>query len=194
MTDVWHIGAKDLRRLRWTLVAWVAIIVARTLIGTVGADLALIGFGPQLGISEVSQLISVVYVVVLAFLISSLVHADPLVGRDAFWITRPIAPSDLMTAKLGFAALFFVIVPLLGTIVSGAYFGVRRRDIGSAVPVFLLNQLLLVMFLIACAAVTPSLARYVMTVVGAISAFVIFTASTIFVAVFWAVEVAEDRG
>src|SRR5256885_11020029 len=134
MTHIGHIVGKDLRRLRWPLVGWFAIVAAGTLIATVGADVALAGLAPQLGIAEMSQLLSIVYVVVLALLISMLVHADPLVGREAFWITRPIAPGSLMAAKFAFAALFFVIVPLVGIVSGAAFFGLPRGEIAMTVP------------------------------------------------------------
>src|SRR5439155_24848480 len=100
MNQVAHIFSKDLRRLRWSVVGWSALVGTRMLINTAGADIALGGFGPQLGIGELSALLSLMYVLLLALLISRLVHDEPLVGRDAFWITRPIAPAALMAAKL----------------------------------------------------------------------------------------------
>jgi hypothetical protein len=192
MTGVGHIAAKDIRRLRWLIVGWVAIVAVRTLIATAGADVALAGFGPQVGINEVSQLISIVYVVLLALLMSSLVHDDPLVGREAFWITRPIAPGSLMTAKLAFVAIFCLVVPLTGSVIVAASFGMRAGEIAETIPAFVLNQLIPVTLLMALAVITPSLARYVLAIVGAISAFVIFTASALFVALLWANDIDEN--
>ena len=192
MTGVGHIAAKDLRRLRWVIVGWLAILAARTLIATAGADVALAGFGPQVGINEASQLISIVDVLLLALLISSLVHDDPLVGREAFWITRPIAPGSLMTAKLAFAAIFFLVVPLTGSVIVAASFGMRAGEIVKTIPVFVLKQLILVTLLMALAVITPSLARYVLAIAGAISALVIFTASAVLVALLWTTDIAEN--
>jgi hypothetical protein len=191
MNQVRHIFSKDLRRLRWSVIGWSALVAARTLVNTAGADIALGGFGPQLGIGELSALLSLIYVLLLALLVSRLVHDEPLVGRDAFWITRPIAPGALMTAKLAFAALFFLVVPLAGGVVVAAAFGTGEGDIARTIPVFALNQLILVTLLMALAAVTPSLTRYVLAIVGVIAAFVTLIASTTLVLLVVTEEIGE---
>ena len=83
MSHMRHIFIKDLRRLRWSILGWCALVMARMLISTAGADIALGGFGPQIGIGELSALLSLTDVLFLALLISRLVHDEPLVGRDA---------------------------------------------------------------------------------------------------------------
>jgi hypothetical protein len=181
MNHMRHILTKDLRRLRWSVIGWCAVVGARTFIDTAGADIALGGWGPQLGIGELSGLLALIYMLLLAFLVSRLVHDEPLVGRDAFWITRPIAPGALMAAKLVFAALFFLFVPLIGGVTIAAAFGTGAGDIARTIPVFALNQVVLVMLLMTLAAVTPSLTRYVLAIVGAIVAFVVLIASTVLV-------------
>jgi hypothetical protein len=191
MSQVRHIFSKDLRRLRWSIIGWSALVGARTQIDTVGADIALGGFGPQLGIEELSVLLSVMYLLLLALLVSRLVHDEPLVGRDAFWITRPIAPGALMAAKLVFATLFFIVVPLAGGVIVAAAFGTGPGDIARTIPVFALNQFILVTLLIALAAVTPSLTRYALAIVGVIAAVVTLTASAIFVALWATAEISD---
>lgn len=192
MNQVRHILSKDLRRLRWSVIGWFALVGARTLINTAGADIALGGVGPQFGIGELSALLSLMYVLLLALLVSRLVHDEPLVGRDAFWITRPIAPSALMSAKLAFAALLFLLVPLAGSVIVAAAFGTDAGDIARTIPVFALNQFILVTLLMALAAVTPSLTRYVLTIVGVIAAFVMLMASTALVALLVTEEIRDD--
>src|SRR5436309_10044528 len=152
MSHMRHIFIKDLRRLRWSILGWSALVMARMLISTAGADIALGGFGPQIGIGELSALLSLTDVLFLALLISRLVHDEPLVGRDAFWITRPIAPGALMAAKLVFAALFFLFVPLIGGVIVAAAFGTGAGDVARTIPVFALNQVVLVMLLMVLAA------------------------------------------
>jgi hypothetical protein len=191
MNQVRHIFSKDLRRLRWSVIGWSALVGARTLVQTAGADIALGGFGPQLGIGELSALLSLMYLLLLALLVSRLVHDEPLVGRDAFWITRPIAPGALMAAKLVFATLFFIVVPLAGGVIVAAAFGTGAGDIARTIPVVALNQFILATLLMALAAVTPSLTRYVLAIVGVIAAVVTLTASTILVAL-WVTEEIRD--
>jgi hypothetical protein len=186
-----HVLNKDVRRLRWSIVGWCVLVLARTVIDTAGADMALGGIGPELGIGELSALISMLNVLLLALLVSRLVHDEPLVGRDAFWLTRPIAPGALLAAKLAFAALFFLVVPLAGSVASAAAFGMGAGDIARTIPVFVLNQVILVMVLMALAAVTPSLTRYVLAIVGVGAAFVMAMASTALVMLLTAGEIQE---
>src|SRR5262249_54855519 len=153
-----------------------------TLVATVGADIALESFGRQMGIAEISGLLSLINVVFLALLVSRLVHEEPLVGRNAFWITRPIAPGALMTAKLVFAALFFVIVPVAGDLVVAAAFGTRVSGLAGVIPPVTLNHLLVVILLMALAALTPSLTRLVLAILGVLATFVVFIVSATFMA------------
>src|SRR5207247_1607478 len=184
----------DLRRLRWSILGWCALVMARMLISTAGADIALGGFGPQIGIGELSALLPLTDVLFLALLISRLVHDEPLVWRDAFWMTRPIAPDALMAAKLWFALCFFLVVPLAGDAVVAAAFGTGAADIARTIPVFLVNQGIRVMLLMALAAVTPSLVRYVLAVVGVAAAFVMLMASMVLVALWTTEEISEGGG
>jgi hypothetical protein len=191
MKQARQILGKDLRRLRWIVIAWFALVCARTLVETVGADVALGGFGPQIGISEVSALLSLMYVLLLALLVSRLVHDEPLVGRDAFWITRPIAPGALMGAKLAFAALFFIVVPVAGDVVVAAAFGTRAGHIARAIPVAALNQLMLVPVLMALAVVTPSLTRFVLAIAGVVATLVTLMLSATLMALLVTDEVSD---
>ena len=192
MNQVRHIFSKDLRRLRWSIIGWSALVGARTLINTVGADIALGGVGPQLGTGELSAVLSLMYLLFLALLVSRLVHDEPLVGRDAFWITRPIAPGALMSAKLLFATLFFIVLPLAGGVIIAAAFGTSAADIARTIPVFALNQFILVTLLMALATATPSPTRYVLAIVGVIAAVVTLTASTILLTLWVTEEISES--
>jgi hypothetical protein len=189
-----HIFRKDLRRLRWTLIAWLALVCARTFVATAGADVALGGFGPQIGISELSALLSLMYVLLLAFLVSSLVHDEPLVGRDAFWITRPIAPDSLLGAKFIFAALFIIIVPVTADVVVAAVFGTDAHGIASTIVVAAFNHLVLVALLLALAAMTPSLARFVLATAGVVAALAALLVFVALMALFLTEEVSEGGG
>jgi hypothetical protein len=191
MTQARLIVGKDLRRLRWMLIAWLALIGARTLVATAGADVALGGFGPQIAVSEISALLSLIYVLLLAFLVSRLVHDEPLVGRDAFWITRPIAPGALLSAKLAVAALFFVVVPVAGDVVAAAAFGTRVGALASTIVVSAVNRLVVVLLLVAIAALTPSLTRFTLAILGLVAALVALMVSATLTALFVTEEVAE---
>ena len=179
-----HILHKDVRRLRWTLVVLFVLVAARLLVETVGVDVALMGRGPLVAITQISELLSLTYGLFFPFLVSRLIHDEPLVGREAFWLTRPISPVALMGAKLVFAALFLLALPLAANLIVPAVFGMPVGDVGRIIPVFGLNQVLLILALIALATVTPSLVRYVLALVGIMGAFVVLMALLVFTALF----------
>ena len=120
MNVMWHIFAKDLRRLRWVLVAWIAIVIARVVTTAFLSEFAFVDFAWQLIGGNVATLFATVDVLMLALLVSGLVHDEPLSGPDAFWLTRPIRPTTLLTAKLVFASVFLIAVPAVGQSVAVA--------------------------------------------------------------------------
>ena len=188
MTHAIHIFRKDLHRLRWAVVGWCAIVAGIGLVDTVGADVALGGFGPQLAIRQMSTMLSAISALMLAILLARVVQDEPLVGRDAFWLTRPIESLSVMRAKLAFATSFLVVIPLAARVFVAAWYGTRPEAIIKIVPTFLFNQLIAIGVLWALAALTPSLVRYVIAIVGIIGTFVLLTASTLLIALFIAAE------
>src|SRR5262249_39374304 len=194
MNQTLHIFKKDLRRLRWMVIAWLAICAARVIVDTAGANVALEGFGPTIAIGQLSVLLSLITFLFLTLFVSRLVHEEPLVGRDAFWITRPIVPGALMAAKLTFVILFLIVGPLIGGAIVAPYFSTPARDIATAVSVSALTHLLFVAPLLGLAVLTPSLTRFVLAIVGVIATLFAAMASVILTALFFASEAAEDGG
>jgi hypothetical protein len=106
---VLHIVRKDLRRLRWPLAAWLALVAAK------------IGFGFMLIFSDAvngdlrdraDDLVKggmLLEGLLTFFLTAMLVQEDSLVGSSQFWLTRPIAGARLLGAKLaGFLLLLWL--------------------------------------------------------------------------------------
>jgi hypothetical protein len=193
MMQALHIFRKDVRRLRWALVGWCVVVATRVFIDTAGADIALGGLGPNLAIRQISTMLSMIYGLSLVIVVARLVQDEPLAGRDAFWLTRPLAPQAVMRAKLAFAVLFLIALPFAARFAEAAWHGTRAADITGIIPTFLLNQLIAVTVLWALAALTPSLTSYVIAIVGVIGAFVLFTASELVIALFVAAE-GDDGG
>src|SRR2546425_10973605 len=108
MSELLHILRKDLRRLRWPLIAWGLIVIGRMIVATTGAAVAFGDIGLQLAMNNLSVLVTVIDLLMLALLVSWLVHDEPLAGVDAFWLTRPGDPPRLVAAKLLFAAGFLL--------------------------------------------------------------------------------------
>jgi hypothetical protein len=170
MSHVRHVFKKDVRRLRWAIVVWIAAVVARLILKTAGAELAFGGVGPQLVVANVSDLLLLVEILLLALIVSGLVHDDPLVGADAFWLTRPIGRTQLLAAKLSFAALFLVVVPIAcESIVIGGVSGDPQIGLRAGLA-YAFSQTVWVSLLLALAAVTPSLMRFLVAMVGGVAA------------------------
>jgi hypothetical protein len=181
MRIMWHIFAKDLRRLRWPLVAWIAIVIARVVTTAFLSELAFTDFAWQFIGGNVSALFATVDVLMLALLVSGLVHDEPLLGPDAFWLTRPIRPTTLLTAKLVFAGVFLIAVPAVGQSVAVAAMTRTAADALRVIPSALVNQGLWVVAFVAIATLTPSPARFAVALVGSVATLAI--AGALFTAV-----------
>ncbi len=105
-----HLITTDLRRFRWLLAAWCALIGAYTTMmliepAWVGQDLQHQRLEFGLGL-----LATVVFIttIVLAALV---VQGDATIGTDAFWLTRPIHPWQLLSAKAIVLMLALIVLP-----------------------------------------------------------------------------------
>ncbi|PYR03544.1 MAG: hypothetical protein DMF97_01790 [Acidobacteria bacterium] len=166
MTIVRHILTKDLRRLRWLLLAWLVVVFSRIAVTAARSDLGFDDFTRQLALDNVSGLLLFIDVLLLVLLVSALVHDEPLVGADAFWLTRPIPPGTLMTSKLAFAALFLIGAPAV--VQSIAVASVTRLHGHSIrlIPGLLFSQSLWVAAFVALASLTASLTRFLLALAG----------------------------
>jgi hypothetical protein len=173
MRIVRHIFAKDVRHLRWPLAVWLAIVVGRIAATAAISALTFSGGAVQIAVENVSALLTFVDVLMLVLIISWLVHDEPLIGADAFWLTRPIHPGRLMTAKLAFAALFLVVAPVLGQSLGVALVMRTAGDAVRVLPVILFTQMLWVTVLLAFATLTPSLNRFLFTMAGGVAAILV---------------------
>ena len=170
MNQMLHVFRKDLRRLRWAIVAWLAVVVARLIVKTVGAEFSFGAVGLQIVIANVSDLLLFTEIVLLALIVAGLVHDEPLVGPDAFWLTRPIGARPLMAAKLLFAALFLIAAPMVGDVMAVAAISRNPQAALRAAPAFVSSQMVWVSLLLGLAVVTPSLIRFLLTLVGGVAA------------------------
>jgi hypothetical protein len=112
MKLTWHIIKNDVVRDRWAVLLWAALIVARVAIGLVllrdaGADREWIRW-MEIANGALTALGSLVGYV----LVARLVLADPLLGTDMFWATRPITRGRLLAAKVGGALLVYGLLPV----------------------------------------------------------------------------------
>ena len=91
-----------------------------------------------------------------AVIVASLVHADPLVSTDAFWLTRPISRRVLFLSKLLSMLLVLAVPAALAQIAPMIAYGVPPLDV-----MWLLSENLLyfaagLTTVFAAAALTPN--------------------------------------
>jgi hypothetical protein len=108
VTRVVHLIAHDVRAHRSLLLAWALIVVLHPCLALRVGD----GTGGAMpvwfGVLLVAARLTVGMIV-----LGVVFQADSPLDDRAFWRTRPIAPGEMATAKLGLAALLFVLLPLL---------------------------------------------------------------------------------
>lgn len=112
MNMIWHLLLKDIRRFRWWLAAWVALL------GTLWAVI----FMAQRWLFQTAPLADSFFMrspsfffntfgsLFMSLIVIKLVQEDPLIGSTAFWLTRPIARKNLLLAKACF--IFLLLFPL----------------------------------------------------------------------------------
>jgi hypothetical protein len=168
MSQVTHIVRKDLRHLRWLLILWGVILTLRVVISSIGAATAGDTFAAVVVLRELSGLLPVLETLMLALIVSRVVHAEPLVGWNAFWITRPYSNRALLTAKLLFLGTALVVAPLAADLLTMAIFGAGPRAQLAASPSFLSSRMSWTLALCAIAVLTPSLSMFVLTLIGVV--------------------------
>jgi hypothetical protein len=179
MMELRLIFAKDFRRLRWLLAVWLIVVAGRVVLRSVSADVAFTTNLLQFALDNISALLGLVDVLLLLLLVSRLIHDEPLVGADAFWLTRPIRPTMLMITKLTFAALWLVVAPVLVQSLVAAAVTHDVRETLMALPSAAAGQLLWVVALVALATVTPSVSRFLLTLVGTVAVLVVAISATL---------------
>ena len=195
MSQTLHLIAKDLRRLRWLIAAWLFVIVGRAVLSAAGTAGSLEALGiPRLqGVMLVwADILTVAEILMTGLLASSLVHDEPLIGADAFWLTRPIDRRSLMAAKLALAGALLVLTPLVREMVTMRAYGAEAHDIVLAAPGVMFIPTLAALLLLALAVLTPSLARFVLTIVGIAVSMVLAAAVFATIVTIWPRPAALD--
>ncbi len=150
-----HLLASDVRRFRLAMVAWLCLEVVDTALRVVLPSLeAHQATNTAAGLLPVTaHILAVVLVVLVA-------QAHPLVGTDAFWMTRPIPRFTLLASKLTLLSMLMIGVPVVCELARMAIDHVPARQmllVAAQTAVFDALWLALVM---AGAVVTGSLAGF----------------------------------
>ena len=147
MNLVLHIVRKDFRHLRLYLAGWLGLLIVAPVVVTLEWRLQLFSIA----------LIRVLKIVLLALIVSSLVHSDSLVGTTSFWLSRPVSGRQLLAAKSFFLAGTLIFPTLLVEVLILLFNRVTARDILRSIPETLLYTLLAIAILMVLAALTRSL-------------------------------------
>jgi hypothetical protein len=166
--QVGHVSAKDIRYVRWPILALLAALGMGT-----SSFLTRNAFGPLVSTGASSTTVTLamseatvtwlplVIVVVGILAIASLVQADRPLQADSFWTTRPLAPSAVVVAKL----LLAIVVITTPSLVAAAIVLTRLHTPSGVVLALLMHaalvHLLLLLSTIIVAAVTEDLKGFV---------------------------------
>ena len=149
-----HIFRKDARRL-----AWEAGVAAVMLLFLMRQDWWRADFVPGAMEGWLNLLVPLAW----AYLVVLVVHEEPLVGDDQFWITRPYSPPALLGAKALFVLVF---IHLASFLADGTILAVRGFQPLAYLPQLLWKQVMLAMALTlpaaALAAVVRNLAHFML--------------------------------
>jgi len=158
MKHLLHLVRADVRRFRVLLALWVLVVIVETVFRAVRPTFA---DEPQL--SMMFNLLATVLFATrwlgMVLIVALVVQTHPLVGSDAFWMTRPISWRVLLASKMVFLITTLVAVP---TVAELALMVGCRVPIAEALPIALqliLFQCLWLFIFMALSSVTRNLAR-----------------------------------
>jgi hypothetical protein len=160
---------KDLRRLRWLLGLWILILVTRvTLVGE-GASIGPDPFRSATAFREMAGMLAMLETLMMALLIARLVHDEPLVGMNAFWLTRPYHRAALFSEKLTFVLVALVLLPSAADVASMLWFHTGAAAQLAAASNYVPSHLTSALTFFVIAVLTASLGSFVLTIVGAVA-------------------------
>lgn len=184
MSQTLHIVRKDVRRLRWVLVLWVAVLamrVALSLITVTSAESANTSFY----LRQLFSPIVTIELLMTALIVVRLVHEEALVGFTPFWLTRPYDRGALVRAKALCAMVVLVGLPLLADL--------TLMGLLKAGPIALVNGSSAAamayvggtLSLMVAAALTPTFSAFALTLLGVVVGTLMVAAIRVGLASLW---------
>jgi hypothetical protein len=113
MSLTWHIVKKDLRRLRWPLMGWMALMLLRVALGVRLKYGEITNYVLVAKLGEFDGALLVAQLIACYGLVAGIIHEDQLFGTDASWRVRPISGGRLLVAKLVSVVLVLWLLPVL---------------------------------------------------------------------------------
>jgi hypothetical protein len=192
MTLLIHLLRTHVRRLRWFIVLWLALVVVGTAMNAAQPRLA---YDARLSamVGLAASLLAFAVNVGAVVLVAAIVHMDPAVGTDAFWMTRPIPRETLALAKILLASALVVLMPAAAFAATWAALHIRAAEVARASIETMLWGLVWVMILTAMSALTKNFARFALLAGAALGAVALAFATLIAVARFGTPAPIIDR-
>ncbi len=155
-----HQFRKDCVRLRLPIGLWLLLILLQAVliipgIAEPGEDLAL-----QIIFKVLKNLIPILQMILPLVIVPLLIQEEPLVGTTAFWFTRPIDGTILLTSKILFLASILILPPFLTELIILAIHGASMNELFLAVPEILLEHINFLAYVVVIAALTQTFARF----------------------------------
>jgi hypothetical protein len=153
----------DVRRFRWAIVAWIVLIATATVFDIVVPSFSYEEQHRFIGTTRQTVTLLVLTLHFLSVLLIALVvQAHPPVGTEAFWMTRPIEPRVMWSAKTALAAVLMVGLPVLAQAVVMAIHGVPAIQIARVGADSAVFRMLWVAIFMTFAALTQGMAQFLL--------------------------------
>jgi hypothetical protein len=158
MTHLVHLVRADARRFRGLLAIWTLVAIAGALFRVIRPVLA--------GDPKLSMMLDLLATVLFAtrwlgmiLIVALVVQAYPLVGSDAFWMTRPIPWRLLLASRLVLLETVLVAVPAISELVLMVACRVPMTEVVPVTLQLILFQCLWISIVMALSSLTRNLAR-----------------------------------
>src|SRR5215468_7651472 len=117
-SQIRHVAVKDIRRTRWALIVYIALITVSAASFATGRAFGPNSSSPSTETPAMPAAFAVYLPVVCVILglvaAGSVVQLDSPTRANAFWASRPISPSAVLGAKLVVVMITIVGLPLIG--------------------------------------------------------------------------------
>jgi hypothetical protein len=157
------LARKYSRYLRWELLLWAFLLVIQAVF--IASEMRSSSDG-SVGRAMVHYALDISVTIMAGVITVQLVQSDPVIGTTAFWMTRPISRAGLFVAKLLFALLTVVGLPM---VISGALAVALGVAGGAVMPLVLTvfaRQTCMMAIAFFIASITINFARFLL--IGAV--------------------------
>jgi hypothetical protein len=165
MRHLGHLLRSDVRRFRTILAVWLLFQLADAVFTGVRSSLA-----EDMSVARILGIVDLLLLLIrwlgLLVIVPLVVQAHPLVGSEAFWMTRPIPWRGLFVSKLVLLSAVLVGLPALSEIVLMAVYRVPPAQLALVSLQTALSQAIWLLIIMVLSALTRSIARFALVVGG----------------------------